>query len=142
MGLAPQFGWRSGRPDFGDFGDVMLEQSLDTVLERCRARRTARTGALQGEVNNPFAEAAIGNIAAIARDRRAHPCFEQFLDLGDHIGVFRSLIDQQLTFAWDRNPRSIARGKQRSFGHEMRSEERRVGKECVSTCRYRWSPYH
>src|SRR3546814_14415798 len=25
---------------------------------------------------------------------------------------------------------------------EIRSEERRVGKECVSTCRYRWSPYH
>src|SRR3546814_20813027 len=23
-----------------------------------------------------------------------------------------------------------------------RSEERRVGKECVSTCRYRWSQYH
>src|SRR3546814_12333261 len=28
--------------------------------------------------------------------------------------------------------------------HEQleRSEERRVGKECVSTCRSRWSPYH
>src|SRR3546814_16393656 len=25
---------------------------------------------------------------------------------------------------------------------EGRSEERSVGKECVSTCRYRWSPYH
>src|SRR3546814_15075670 len=25
---------------------------------------------------------------------------------------------------------------------EIRSEERRVGKECVSTCRSRWSPYH
>src|SRR3546814_15622217 len=24
----------------------------------------------------------------------------------------------------------------------LRSEERRVGKECVRTCRYRWSPYH
>src|SRR3546814_19752803 len=24
----------------------------------------------------------------------------------------------------------------------VRSEERRVGKECVSTCRYVWSPYH
>src|SRR3546814_4658401 len=24
----------------------------------------------------------------------------------------------------------------------VRSEERRVGKECVSTCRFRWSPYH
>src|SRR3546814_2501204 len=26
--------------------------------------------------------------------------------------------------------------------HLRRSEERRVGKECVSTCRSRWSPYH
>src|SRR3546814_14869026 len=25
---------------------------------------------------------------------------------------------------------------------KVRSEERRVGKECVSTCRSRWSPYH
>src|SRR3546814_17534287 len=25
---------------------------------------------------------------------------------------------------------------------EQRSEERRVGKEWVRTCRYRWSPYH
>src|SRR3546814_5076771 len=25
---------------------------------------------------------------------------------------------------------------------QLRSEERRVGKECVSTCRSRWSPYH
>src|SRR3546814_5910759 len=28
------------------------------------------------------------------------------------------------------------------FRHPARSEERRVGKECVSTCRSRWSPYH
>src|SRR3546814_21031694 len=29
------------------------------------------------------------------------------------------------------------------LGHPFeRSEERRVGKECVSTFRYRWSPYH
>src|SRR3546814_18291512 len=26
--------------------------------------------------------------------------------------------------------------------YPLRSEERRVGKECVSTCRSRWSPYH
>src|SRR3546814_7935792 len=35
----------------------------------------------------------------------------------------------------------------RIFGQQAadvvsRSEERRVGKECVSTCRSRWSPYH
>src|SRR3546814_18720826 len=32
----------------------------------------------------------------------------------------------------------------RELGHELiaqRSEERRVGTECVSTCRSRWSPY-
>src|SRR3546814_10647572 len=32
-----------------------------------------------------------------------------------------------------------ADGKRRLAG---RSEERRVGKECVRTCRSRWSPYH
>src|SRR3546814_21188000 len=30
----------------------------------------------------------------------------------------------------------------RDLSETMRSEERRVGKECVSTCRSRWSPYH
>src|SRR3546814_15133708 len=28
------------------------------------------------------------------------------------------------------------------WGGQNRSEERRVGKECVSTCRSRWTPYH
>src|SRR3546814_7188775 len=30
----------------------------------------------------------------------------------------------------------------RATSRGRRSEERRVGKECVSTCRSRWSPYH
>src|SRR3546814_12582741 len=34
---------------------------------------------------------------------------------------------------------SISRKEMPSW---RRSEERRVGKECVSTCRSRWSPYH
>src|SRR3546814_9624025 len=41
-------------------------------------------------------------------------------------------------------------GKALKNGHRVaklapwlrRSEERRVGKECVSTCRYRWAPVH
>src|SRR3546814_13069750 len=32
-------------------------------------------------------------------------------------------------------------GIYRRFWTDRRSEERRVGKECVSTCRSRWSPY-
>src|SRR3546814_10037576 len=38
-----------------------------------------------------------------------------------------------------------ARGRDRSAAGVRvrdRSEERRVGKECISTCRSRWSPYH
>ena len=30
----------------------------------------------------------------------------------------------------------------RRWEHELRSEERRVGKECAILCRSRWSPYH
>ena len=33
-------------------------------------------------------------------------------------------------------------GKKDLFPNQLRSEERRVGKECASMCRSRWSPYH
>ena len=33
-------------------------------------------------------------------------------------------------------------GREVSGAVSVRSEERRVGKECVSTCRSRWAPYH
>src|SRR3546814_4924278 len=39
----------------------------------------------------------------------------------------------------------VKQGKIKALGvtsRQRRSEERRVGKECVSTCRSRWSPYH
>src|SRR3546814_10648702 len=42
--------------------------------------------------------------------------------------------EQPLVLAWCLSERAIA--------PRQRSEERRVGKECVSTCRSRWSPYH
>src|SRR3546814_7063136 len=52
--------------------------------------------------------------------------------------------------ATERNGHACARRKQQILerqaglrhGPYRRSEERRVGKECVSTCRARWSPYH
>src|SRR3546814_17180068 len=36
----------------------------------------------------------------------------------------------------------VGQEKGRVSGTVFRSEERRVGKECVSTCRSRWSPDH
>src|SRR3546814_16899837 len=47
----------------------------------------------------------------------------------------------QGTEFWPETRLSRARTLQWLF-FEQRSEERRVGKECVSTCRSRWSPYH
>ena len=41
---------------------------------------------------------------------------------------------QAILSQYGQSPESIQR--------TVRSEERRVGKECVSTCRSRWSPYH
>src|SRR3546814_13745637 len=37
---------------------------------------------------------------------------------------------------------AILQEKAARIAQSLRSEERRVGKECVSTCRSRWSPYH
>src|SRR3546814_12071842 len=39
-------------------------------------------------------------------------------------------------------PKQIGHRRRREADRAVRSEERRVGKECVSTCRSRWSPYH
>src|SRR3546814_14663248 len=70
------------------------------------------------------------------------------------IGLFRDLVDlpfrllglerapRALTAPLTRSAPSRAPVLFRSAGHQVRSEERRVGKECVSTCRSRWSPYH
>src|SRR3546814_19063782 len=57
--------------------------------------------------------------------------------LGEVLGAFAELIDAGIVRAIGASHYSAER-----LAEAMRSEERRVGKECVSTCRYRWSPYH
>src|SRR3546814_12091313 len=50
-----------------------------------------------------------------------------------------------LTFVypvWFGTPPAMLKGYLERVVGSGRSEERRVGKECVSTCRSRWSPYH
>src|SRR3546814_14607366 len=62
--------------------------------------------------------------------------------------VIVSLYSSRLKDAW--NQYYAGTGLNYSLSDELsvfgglnyRSEERRVGKECVSTCRSRWSPYH
>src|SRR3546814_8677498 len=63
-----------------------------------------------------------GNLVADARRRMSAAWAEQNPGIADP-AWFRDLLDPDVL----------------TIG---RSEERRVGKECVSTCRSRWSPYH
>src|SRR3546814_1286125 len=52
-------------------------------------------------------------------------------------GMLPPLISSRKVMPDPRSP-----GETCTLTRPNRSEERRVGKECVSTCRSRWSPYH
>src|SRR3546814_4743251 len=63
---------------------------------------------------------------AVLRHFRGHARHQTQIPSGPHRGCFR------VELTW---PREVVAGR-------PRSEDRRVGKVCVSTCRSRWSPYH
>src|SRR3546814_1390506 len=71
-------------------------------------------------------------------------------DLGHGYRVLVRRADKTGLISWKSNKYSVPMAWQRanvgvaehSNDLTIRSEERRVGKECVSTCRSRWSPYH
>src|SRR3546814_1690604 len=69
----------------------------------------------------------------------ALPIFGSGITTDDPIVFTGSTGDQVEALVFDM--RSID-GKFLQVDNIERSEERRVGKECVSTCRSRWSPYH
>src|SRR3546814_5555524 len=54
-------------------------------------------------------------------------------------GVYEIVPDNHIRVSWQTGFRNPTTQNQYI---DLRSEERRVGKECVSTCRSRWSPYH
>src|SRR3546814_8137256 len=65
-------------------------------------------------------------------------------DLVAAIGVERGL-GRLVAFGDDRGDAAGGGEELGGLGvddRQIRSEERRVGKECVRTCRSRWSPYH
>src|SRR3546814_16421513 len=65
-----------------------------------------------------------------------------------HLGLAFSLISgRETSKTWARHPAKshgpiAAAYTPNELGYNIRSEERRVGKECVRTCRSRWSPCH
>src|SRR3546814_16955647 len=78
----------------------------------------------RGSRDRPFADAA---------DLRLIPSFCRSKEPGVHAPRKGEAMPDQLTLTAERLQLAVP---------EARSEESRVGKECVSTCRSRWTPIH
>src|SRR3546814_12829450 len=80
-------------------------------------------------------------LAAIVDAKHLHlyflPFGEDFGNLGDALVLDLGDVDEAVT-----RTHEVHECAEIDHRHDLRSEERRVGKECVSTCRSRWSPYH
>src|SRR3546814_15275251 len=59
-----------------------------------------------------------------------------------YIGIWRGRMERPQTRASSLHSKVMDHIYKENGSDWTRSEERRVGKECVSTCRSRWSPYH
>src|SRR3546814_18562222 len=73
------------------------------------------------------------------RDFRGDTVHTSTLRILDDLGLMARF--EALPQHRERELRMQINGCSYPFGDFTRSEERRVGKECVSTCRYRWSPH-
>src|SRR3546814_14007129 len=95
----------------------------ESLLEGLDAARRARKPVLMLKVGRTSAgaQAAASHTASLAGEDRVYDSVFR-----SH-GVYRAQSTEELL---DVAAAALAR-----------SEERRVGKECVSTCRSRWSPY-
>src|SRR3546814_18933968 len=86
------------------------------------------------EINEAFASIPLAWLRATGADPDRLNVNGGAIALGHPLGASGTKLMSTLIYALK------ARGGR--YGLQvMRSEERRVGKECVSTCRYRWSPY-
>src|SRR3546814_19523894 len=103
---------------------------------------TVEIGALTGANDRPFVLIA----GPCAMESRAH-ALEMAAGLSETcrklgIGlIYKSSFDKGNRTSIGA-PRGIGLKAALPILAEIRSEERRVGKECVSTCRSRWSPDH
>ena len=56
--------------------------------------------------------------------------------------ILEEKLDMTIEIASPNPMEILNKAKENDKDISLRSEERRVGKECASMCRSRWSPYH
>src|SRR3546814_17850236 len=98
-----------------------------------------------------FRVKVVGNAVAMALPVPLHGRWldeirpEEGLDTAHMIAARQAVLDSgEVSYLYGRTPTRFSLDFANiEYAHcPLRSEERRVGKECVSTCRSRWSPYH
>src|SRR3546814_18103451 len=103
-----------------DWSSDVCSSDLDkTIAANSDAIAPARTAADALRLNKE------GKLIAFKSMENSYP-------LGEDLSLLKEFYDKGLRLA----------GPVPSKDNQFRSAERRVGKECVSTCRSRWSPFH
>src|SRR3546814_14237898 len=115
--------------DIGDDGASLVVDAPD------EAGTTASTGGIE-LVDVDALLASVDSLETADGEVPSPPAAEPTIDL--------DALDQRVSGLSLADVDSYGHGSQRGavLVEGGRSEERRVGKECVSTCRSRWSPYH
>src|SRR3546814_1693621 len=121
-----------------------LVGSIDEALDVTQASFVAAFAALcRYDVTRPFqvgmSRIVINRCHDWRRRRAVRNFFALALPLGEADGVADDapLPDQAIGAE-----QQLAQAMKALAALPSRSEERRGGKECVSTCSYRWLPYH
>src|SRR3546814_14692272 len=114
---------------------MLLTRAYDTRM--VRVQRQGKTSFYMKSTG----EEAVAVAAALALDN-ADMCFPTYRQQGLLIARDWPLTDMMNQVYSNSGDRLKGRQMPVFYSSRERSEERRVGKECVSTCRSRWSPYH
>ena len=83
----------------------------------------------------------MNSIGKILQDRRKELGLTQ-PDVNKELKQFGYSMNHAAISSWERNVTQPNATQFLALCKILRSEERRVGKECFRLCRSRWSPYH
>src|SRR3546814_18513410 len=129
--------------DFADgVGGVSLSQRSRKAGPDALKKDETHQSEVDGERDHPYAHVHTRSHARSFGRNRSSSCVRDRRIHEPDAGSSHDTARQHRHPAWIRAHCSKPHEQKSASDDEQRSEERRVGKECVSTCRSRWSQYH
>src|SRR3546814_10965427 len=97
--------------------------------------------AYRGDFDRGFDQKVNNDLLVLTRPEIIADITRAYLDAGSDIASTNTFNANRISQA-DYGAEHLVADMNHAAAHIARSAERRVGKECVSTCRSRWSPDH